>query len=96
MSRESRARLPHRLKMWLQICAQGSRGDAPDDCPHNDTIIALEALLEDDDKDFTQQAPIFRIAHVAWRGAPDSKMSAAGTIFATWHAKPQTAVYRKA
>nr|WP_235999866.1 SbcC/MukB-like Walker B domain-containing protein [Bradyrhizobium uaiense] len=30
------------------------RGDVPDDFPHKDTILALEALLEDPDKDFTQ------------------------------------------
>ncbi|QOZ66701.1 SbcC/MukB-like Walker B domain-containing protein [Bradyrhizobium arachidis] len=30
------------------------RGDAPDDFPHKDTIRALEVLLEDPDKDFTQ------------------------------------------
>ena len=30
------------------------RGDVPDDFPHKDTILALEALLEDPEKDFTQ------------------------------------------
>lgn len=30
------------------------RGDVPDDFPHKDTIKALEALLEDPEKDFTQ------------------------------------------
>ncbi|MCA6101238.1 SbcC/MukB-like Walker B domain-containing protein [Bradyrhizobium australafricanum] len=30
------------------------RGDVSDDFPHKDTILALEALLEDPDKDFTQ------------------------------------------
>ncbi|MET3338786.1 uncharacterized protein YPO0396 [Bradyrhizobium japonicum] len=30
------------------------RGDVPDDFPHKDTIVALEALLEDPDKDFAQ------------------------------------------
>ncbi|MBB4372926.1 hypothetical protein GGD63_005741 [Bradyrhizobium sp. cir1] len=29
-------------------------GDVPDDLPHKVTIIALKALLEDDDKDFSQ------------------------------------------
>ncbi|MCA1385524.1 MULTISPECIES: hypothetical protein [unclassified Bradyrhizobium] len=53
MWRESRARLPHRRKTWLH-CAQGFRGEVPDDFPHKDTIIALEALLEIDNKDFTQ------------------------------------------
>jgi hypothetical protein len=30
------------------------RGDVPDDFPHKDTIVALEALLEDPDKDFSE------------------------------------------
>lgn len=30
------------------------RGDVPDDFPHKDTIVALEALLEDPEKDFAQ------------------------------------------
>ena len=30
------------------------RGDVPDDFPHKDTILALEALLEDPEKDFTE------------------------------------------
>jgi hypothetical protein len=30
------------------------RGDVPDDFPHKDTILALEALLEDPEKDFIQ------------------------------------------
>jgi Putative exonuclease SbcCD, C subunit/P-loop containing region of AAA domain/SMC proteins Flexible Hinge Domain len=30
------------------------RGDVPEDFPHKDTILALEALLEDPEKDFTQ------------------------------------------
>jgi hypothetical protein len=30
------------------------RGDVPDDFPHKDTIVELEALLESPDKDFTQ------------------------------------------
>jgi hypothetical protein len=30
------------------------RGDVPDDFPHKDTIVALEALLEDPEKDFTE------------------------------------------
>ncbi|WP_271614593.1 hypothetical protein [Bradyrhizobium sp. CCBAU 51627] len=54
MSRQSRARLPHRRKTWLYICAQGFPGGVPDDFPHKDMIIALEALLEDHGKDFTQ------------------------------------------
>ncbi|WP_439373102.1 SbcC/MukB-like Walker B domain-containing protein [Bradyrhizobium sp. DASA03120] len=30
------------------------RGDVPEDFPHKDTILALEALLEDPEKDFTE------------------------------------------
>ena len=30
------------------------RGDVPDNFPHRDTIVALEALLEDPEKDFSQ------------------------------------------
>jgi hypothetical protein len=30
------------------------RGDVPDDFPHKDTILALEALLEDPEKDFSE------------------------------------------
>ena len=30
------------------------RGDVPDDFPHKDTIVALEALLEDPEKDFAE------------------------------------------